>query len=341
MESLIIDKWNQYLELFPTDRRDTYYFEEYAKLYDSEESKALCAVCIDKDKCLMMPFIRKKIDSNHFDFETPYGYGGPLSNCDDEIWIDKALQNMSNLFLNNGYICGFIRFHPLLNNAFYCKKHINVLYDRQTVAIDTSKNEEDIWMYQISSKNRNMIRKAAKNGLVYNAEFNYDSISQFVDLYNSTMNRLGADSFYYFDDMYYKDFVKMFSNRAFLGTIAKDDKIICSALFMFSGRYGHYHLEGSDYAYSSLAANNLLLWESAKVMKNLGVKEFHLGGGYDSAPDNSLLKFKKSFSKNFKDFYIGKWVFDNEYYEKLKNEWMLNNPDKVGKYEKLLLCYRY
>ena len=73
----------------------------------------------------------------------------------------------------------------------------------------------------------------------------------------------------------------------------------------------------------------------------MGIKEFHLGGGYNSEPDNSLLKFKKSFSGNMKKFYIGKWIFNQKKYDELKQGWAIRNPEKIEKFGKLLLCYRY
>ena len=126
-----------------------------------------------------------------------------------------------------------------------------------------------------------------------------------------------------------------------MGKVRKEGKLICAALFMYSKDYGHYHLEGSDYACSKLAANNLLLWETAIEFHKLGVKEFHLGGGYNSEPDNSLFKFKKSFSGNLRDFCIGKMIFNQEIYDEMKNKWQQNNPGKMTEYGNLLLCYRY
>lgn len=340
MKTIITDKWNEYLNEFEECQKDVYFSEEYVKLYETTESKALCAVCIEDDKVLLLPFLRKEIEG-YYDFETAYGYGGPIANTDDQSWIDIALENMQSCFEKENYICGFVRFHSLLDNAEKCRKYIDVLFDRTTVAINTIESEDEIWANQIISKNRNMIRKAEKNELVYEAEYGFESLPEFIKLYNSTMQRLEAEEFYFFDEKYYQSFVNNFKNKAFLGTVKKDGELICAALFMYSQDYGHYHLEGSNSEYSKLAANNLLLWKTALEFHKLGVKEFHLGGGYNGEPDNSLLKFKKAFSNNTKEFYIGKWIFNNTKYNEVKSEWAKKNPDKVEKFGKLLLCYRY
>lgn len=340
MLSYITNKWNEYLEKFEDSSKDIYYFEEYVKLYEDEEGIALCAVCVEENNILLMPYIRKTI-GDYYDFETAYGYGGPIANTHDNTWINKALDEMTSLFRKEKYLCGFVRFHPLLNNALNCKEHLTLLFDRNTIAINTEESEDSMWTNQIVSKNRNMIRKAEKNNLVYKAEYDFASLEDFVKLYNLTMERLDAEDFYFFNNDYYEKFKKDFSDKAFLGTVRKDDELICGALFMYTKDYGHYHLEGSNHEYSKLAANNLLLWKTAVELNKLGIKEFHLGGGYNSEPDNSLLKFKKSFSNNIKDFYIGKWIFDEDKYCEVKGKWAKENPDKVDKFGNLLLCYRY
>lgn len=340
MRTIITKKWNYFLEKFSEASKDIYFTEEYVKLYESVDGQAYCAVCEDDGNILLFPYIRKSI-GEFYDFETAYGYGGPIANTTDKEWIDVALSEMQELFSKEMYVCGFIRFHPLINNVEICRSHFPVLFDRNTVVINTEETEAEIWKNQIISKNRNMIRKAERNDLVYSAEYDFASLDEFVKLYNATMERLNAEEFYFFDGQYYKNFSKHFSGRAFLGTVKKENELICAALFMYSPEYGHYHLEGSNHAFSNMAANNFLLWKAALEFHKLGVREFHLGGGYNSSPNNTLLKFKKSFSNNLKDFYIGKWIFNKDKYDELKREWQETNPEKYEKFGKLLLCYRY
>lgn len=349
MKCEIRDEWDELLASFPDDKQDIYFKKKYLSLYETEKNKALCAVCIDDDNVMLMPFIRGEIN-DYYDFETAYGYGGPVANIDDEIWCHDAFDKIHAFLGENNYVCGFTRSHPLFSNERLLKESdgvgdntgsVQLLYDRQTVAIDTSQNLEDIWQNQISSKNRNMIRKAEKNQLEYRAEYDFASYEEFIAIYKKTMERLEADDFYYFDDSYFEKMRNNLSDCSFLGTVRKDGKLICAAIFMYSKKYGHYHLEGSDWNYSSLGANNYLLWKTACEMHNLGIKEFHLGGGTSSAQDDSLFKFKKAFSKNLKSFYIGKEIFNVPVYEEICNNWEQNNAEKIPAYGNRLLKYRY
>ena len=218
MDCRIQDQWEEYLKKIPDKDRDVYYLESYVKLYEDFEDKALCMVCEDGDNILIMPFIRKSV-GEYFDFEIPYGYGGPITNTKDFDWIGRAMDKSHELLRKQRYVCGFIRFHPLLNNDELCNydgSYIKVIYDRDTVMIDTSMNPDNIWVHQISSKNRNMIRKAERNGLVFEAEYDCKSLNEFKILYNATMRRLNADEFYFFDDLYYEELVNGLKEKIFL-----------------------------------------------------------------------------------------------------------------------------
>lgn len=336
----ITDKWNDKLLQFSETQKDIYFSESYVKLATEKNETPLCIVCSEDENIMLLPFLRGEF-KEFFDFETPYGYGGPISNSNDKEWNEKALNEIINYFASQNYLAGFLRFHPLLNNAELCRNSFAVIDDRKTIAIDTSATEEEIWMNQISSKNRNMIRKAEKNGLTFERDNEFKHIDEFKKLYNSTMSRLDADDFYFFGDEYYKKFIETFTGKGFLGCIKKDNEIISAALFMYENTWGHYHLAGSNREYSSLGANNLLLWKVACEMHKEGVNEFHLGGGTNGDEDNSLFKFKHSFSSNEKQFSIGKIVFNKDAYEDICSEWAKNNPEKAEKYKHHLLKYRY
>ena len=340
MRVIISEKWNQYLKKFSDGMIDIYFREEYVRLYENEKDQAFCVICESENELTLMPFLRRRI-GQYYDFETAYGYGGPIFNTDSMEWIEKSLEAIKDYFCSNGYLCGFIRFHPLIKNAEMCKKTIDVLTDRKTIKIELQHSVEDIWTGQITSKNRNMIRKAEKNGLVYRAEYEYTSLHEFMDLYNHTMHRLNAESFYYFTESYYQHFKNNIAGSGFLGIVSLEGRIIGAALFMICGEYGHYHLAGSDRSLSSLGINNYLIWNTALEMKKRGVLSFHLGGGNSSGDTDSLYRFKKAFGKSENDFCIGKWVFNEDAYRCVCMRWESDHPDLIPVFGDRLLKYRY
>lgn len=340
MKIEICEEWNSFLNQFPSEKKDIYYTEEYVKLYGNNKNKPMCIICSEGNNVLLMPFLRGHVDA-FYDYETPYGYGGPISNSEDKEWNTFAINEVNKYFKENGYLCGFVRFHPLLNNSNMCINDFTVIDDRNTIAINTNLCAEDMWKSEISSKNRNMIRKAEKKGLSFEADYELHFMDDFVKLYLDTMDRLNADEFYLFKREYFDNYLRNLFGKGFIGIVRYNSEIVGAALFMIEKPYGHYHLAGSNREYSSLGINNFLLWNAAKEMNKNGVMLFHLGGGTDGDSENSLFKFKSAFSKERFQFSIGKRIYDESAYEYICKQWAEDNPDKINKYKHILLKYRY
>jgi serine/alanine adding enzyme len=342
MEIKITNKWDHYLDYFSEEKRDIYFEEKYVKLYENDLEEAVCFVYNLVDDYFIFPFLRRQFiydNKIYYDFETPYGYGGPIANVTDENFIRNGLQSFYDYCQSNNYIAGFIRFHPLLNNTLGFEQIGTVINDRKTIAIDLQYTEDEIWLREIHTKNRNTIKKGIKTGLQFIEDIDFEYFIDFIRLYNDTMHKLGADDFYYFDESYYARFRENIKN-SFLGVVTYNNEVISAAIFFYSKDYGHYHLAGSNKEYLSLCPNNFLLWEAAKVLKNKDLKYFHLGGGTDSGEHNSLLEFKRKFSDNSFNFCIGKIIFNETIYQLLCCEWDERNQEKAQLFKSHLLKYK-
>lgn len=344
MQVDIVTRWNEFLNLFPAEMKDVYFTEEYVKLYESATERAECFVCREDDKVLLFPFLTRVFEfqgKQYKDFETAYGYGGPIYNNDDKEFIVSALRAFKSYCIESDYIAGFVRFHPLFQNQDGFESVGRVIADRKTVAIDLNQTMDDVWKNEIHSKNRNVIRKAEKAGCTFIVDDKYEHLREFVSLYDSTMDKLSADGFYYFDDVYYEN-LKCGITNSFLGCVQNSEgQIISAAIFMYSGPYGHYHLSGSDKSQLAISPNNFMLWNAAVELQKRGVKRFHLGGGTNGDEENSLFQFKHKFSKDTCQFCIGKLVFSQEIYETICSDWEAKNPDKAELYKHHLLKYKY
>ena len=182
--------------------------------------------------------------------------------------------------------------------------------------------------------------KGEKNGLEFIVDEEFAYLTEFEDLYNSTMDKLEADGFYYFDPSYYDQLKNTIQNR-FLGIVKHEEKVVAGAIFFYQLPYGHYHLAGSDKSALKLSPNNYLLWEAAKELTKRGVRHFHLGGGTDGSEDNSLYQYKRKFSKHEYQFALGNMIFNPSLYEDICAEWAAVNPEKAAKMKNILLKYKY
>lgn len=344
MKVEITTHWSSLLHTFPEERQDVYFTEEYVKLYENATEKAKCFVYRIGEKSMLFPFLAREFEfrgKRYIDFETAYGYGGPLCNCDDNNFRDEALAAFKNYCDENGYVAGFVRFHPLMSNQEGFESIGIVLPERKTVAIDLDHVIDDVWKNEIHSKNRNIIRKSEREGCIFIVDDNFEHLSDFVRLYEMTMDKLSASAFFYFDNTYYVNLKRGIPN-SFIGCVAnKEGQIISAAIFMYSGRWGHYHLSGSDKNQLALSPNNFMLWSAACELQKRGVKCFHLGGGTNSDGDNPLFLFKHRFSKGTRQFYLGKMIFNEDVYEFLCEDWEMKHPKLAEQNKNILLKYKY
>lgn len=328
-------EWNSVVDTLPADMQDIYFTAEYHALYERIlGSRAELFVYREEDMVGVYPYLKTEIKRDYldipfYDIETVYGYGGPLVSSDTEF-VSRFEQAFVEYCKESNIVAEFVRFHPILRNENIFKG-INVLHNRITVSVDLSVSEDDIWNNQLSSGNRNVIRKCIKNGLYVEKT---DDYRPFHIIYNETMQRVGAESFYYFDENMIRSMAEE-KNYTFL-VCKKDDEILAAAIFMGYGPYYHYHLSGSHRDAMKFNPNNLLLWEAIKYGKQQGHKIMHLGGGLSDSKEDNLYKFKAHFSKTCNDFFIGKRIHNNDVYEKLIDEW----KRKTGKQPVKLLQYK-
>lgn len=317
------NKWNDIVKSFSS--WDVYYLYEYAYsfelhgdgkpllVYFENNNERFCYVVMQKDIYKSNLFRDNVKPSQYFDWETPYGYGGPListtlSNKSQEIFL-KELTNYCN---EKCIVSQFIRFHPILNNYNTLPLVIETRFLRETIYIDTTDLEKIF--RNMDSKNRNMIRKAEKNHVsVQRREIT--ELEPFIEMYNETMLKNKANDYYIFDMKYFKS-LELLKDNACIFYAMLNSMPIAASIILYNSKYVHYHLSGSHTEYRKYSPNNLLLYEVAKWANKNGMKKFHLGGGMN--PDDSLFGFKKQFNKNgYLPFVVGRTIFDKEKYNEL------------------------
>lgn len=317
-------EWNDIVRSFRS--WDVYYLCEYAaslQLHGDGEPILLYFACGEERMCYVV--MRKDIADDPrfngllptgqlYDLETPYGYGGPLTDAPlssraQALFMDE----LRDYCVDNHIVTQFLRFHPLLDNHDAVCPMVDTRYLRDTIFIDTSAPE--LISSNMDSKNRNMVRKAQRSGVTVR-EASMEEYDAFLELYRQTMGKHNADEYYTFDTRYFDYLRDNLGRHTFLMYAELEGKPISAAIFFHTNDTMHYHLAGSDAAYRSLAAGNLLLYEAALWVAAHGIRKLHLGGGMSS--EDSLFGFKKQFNKNGRrEFWVGRSIFDPASYEEL------------------------
>ena len=339
------DKWNDFLRKLSSLRQDIYFTPAYYLLYQNYgDGEAQCFVFEKDGEIALYPFLKNPItplgyelDKEYYDIQGAYGYNGLVATTDDAVFISEFWEEFDAWCQDNDIIAEFMRFHPLLNNQSLASPKMKTIFSRRTVALDLNLSLDEIWTQQFSSKNRNMIRKAEKEGVTIVESDDYEI---FRNLYDSTMTNLNAEDYYFFPQSYYNEFKESFKKNSILYLALLDEKVIAGSMFMFSQDYAHYHLSARDRNYSKYAANNLILWHGIHKAKERGCKWFHFGGGTTGEENDSLLLFKQNFSKTKTDFWIGKRVHNQLIYNNIVEQWREMHPDSYEYNRVKLLGYR-
>lgn len=337
--------WKSLWAQLPVEQQDVYFTPEYYALYEQNgDGKACCFVYEEGGDIVLYPFLLNSInklgyglDGEYFDIQGAYGYNGIVTSSKDERFIARFYECFDLFCQEQHIVAEFSRFHPLLNNQVLASPKMQTFYSRKTVKLDLTLSEDDIWKTQFSSKNRNVIRKAEKDGVRIVESQDYEFFRQ---MYDQTMRNVDAEGFYFFPAEYYEKFKETFGDNLILCFAIYNGKPISGSMFMFSKDYAHYHLSGRDKNYYKIAANNAVLWYGIQKAKERGCKWFHFGGGTTGAADDLLLHFKQNFSKENGEFWIGKRVHNQTVYNSIISQWKERFPESYEANTVKLLGYR-
>lgn len=331
-------KWDDIVRSF--DNYDVYYLSGYVKAFmlhgDGEplllyyEGEGLRAIYVFMRRETSLPSV--------YDSITPYGYGGVLFDRTPSVATLAAfraeyVETMRRL----GIADNFVRYHPVLCNAETLRSCSEVADLGKTIAIDLE-SEEVIWN-NITAKNRNMIRKAERNGITIHHSKDLALLADFERIYNSTMRKDNAADYYYFPSEFYRSIHNdLHDNYEIFYALCGDVKVSMS-IILFANRQMHYHLSGSLAEYRQMAPSNLLLYKAALWGCGQGFRTFHLGGGLGAVAD-SLYRFKAAFNRQSDyTFSIGREIFDEQRYAELVDARAAADPD-FDKTSKFFPLYR-
>ncbi len=305
---------------------DVYYLSGYVKAFHMHGDGTPYLLYYESHmlKAIYVYMRRETSIEGEYDSITPYGYGGVLFEGDMSTDNKMAFWREYLEAMEEEHIVdNFVRYHPILKNADPMKSITEVIDLGKTVAFDLT-SPEVIWE-NIISKNRNMIRKAEKNGIEIFHGKDLALFQDFKRIYNATMDKDNAEEYYYFEDEFYESIHHDLHDNYEMFYAVLDGQIIAMSIMLFANKQMHYHLSGSMIEYRNLAPSNLLLYKAALWGCEQGYKTFHLGGGVGSGEDN-LYKFKAAFNRNSHcQFSIGKQIFNQDLYDELVLERMRIN----------------
>ena len=328
------NQWNAIVQSF--HQYDVYYLNEYVSafrytkdgdpflLYYQGDEMRLCFVIQQSDIADCPNFCGALENERFYDWSTPYGYGGPLTENLNREEIREFFHLLSDFCRAKNIVSLFIRFHPLLQNQKDFEGCCELYQVKKTVYMDLS----NIPMLEknLEARCRGAIQKARRNGVVIQADNSPESQRRFMELYMETMRRRDALDYYFFSEEFFCDFFTNMNSYYDIYNAVLEGETVSSAIILRCNGNLHYHLSAARREYLCYAPNNLLLYTVALRGAEEGYKNLHLGGGTEM--EDSLLLFKKSFNRHgLLDFYLGRCIFCKDAYEELLRLRCLSNPD--------------
>jgi GNAT acetyltransferase-like protein len=289
------------------DCMDSYLLASYVQASAAAEGGR--PTFLEHDGVVLACLVRE-IPGGGVDVATPYGYGGPVA-------VGASLGGFSAAYeawcAETGVVSTFVRFHPRFQNHRIEGAGIHV--ERLGPAIAWPLDGD--LLGGLHRTHRNKVRKAERAGVTVTAHEGPDEFGEFVALYEDTMRRACAGSFYFFGQEYWKHLLA--------GPVVRFDghlegELVVSTLCLGAGPWLYYHLSANSEDGRRSGASNLLLLEAARWARERGYDTFYLGGGVGVRED-SLLAFKEHFYRPGRlDLFLGKAVHDRERYLELSGE---------------------
>jgi hypothetical protein len=290
------------------------------------EGRAILLVIEEGEHFIALPYLLRPLSEvkglegvggSWLDATSVYGYVGPIASSISlpDSFLSRARGAMAGTMLDLGVVSCFSRLHPLIPQRHLLAGLGELVPAGLTVSLDLSTPPETQWS-QYRRDHRYGIGKARRTGLRAYHDEEWNFFDDFFRLYEETMQRVDASSYYFFERDYFLRLRDALGDKLNL-FVAEFEGNICSAsLLVQTGGIIQYHLSGSDPRYAKLAPSKVILDEARMWANSIGASRLHLGGGVGGRED-SLFQFKAGFSPSRHTFHLWKWVLMPEVYAQM------------------------
>ncbi len=184
----------------------------------------------------------------------------------------------------------------LFRKAGFRNAPVHMMHPEITWILDISRDEETL-LREMKKNHRNLIRRAAKDGVTVSRSVEQDALRTFYDIHMETVQRHG---FVPFSFDYIRHELECFKtdDRINIFNASYQGKVISSAIVVFYGNEAFYHHGASSSENARIPSSYLALWEAIREAKRRGLSKFNFYGIVENKPKHpwyGLSHFKKGF----------------------------------------------
>ena len=337
-------EWNNILNNFKAISPDIYYYPKYYKSWIIHEQAKPCCLYINVEGVdFIYPFLKKEINGfdlskSYIDIYTAYGYGGLLCSeiSPDSSIVLKVNQFIDEWCMDNNVLSEFIRENRISEIQGNYLRNIDHIQVRNNVYSDLTGKIEN----ELSKSRKRYLNISRRANLICSIHNEKKDIESFIKIYNTTMMKVNASKFYFFDTSYFFSLFEHMSDKIDLIMVWKENTLCAAALCFRSGNNYIYHLGASDPKEYAVKPNDFLFYNIMRIGQEMNFKYVSWGGGTGNSPDDSLFLFKSRFGKLQYPCHIGKKIHNPDVYHKICLIWEKRYPNLSKIYEGRLQKYQ-
>lgn len=253
----------------------------------------------------------------------PRGYPGPVVGSPtadiDETFVDRAVIALIETLRAHRIVTAFIRCHPLLSPRLEILSRWGGVQEHgESVSIDLARSAEQVWR-QMRDDHRHSISRARREGYGVRFDEDWGLLEEFVAVYATTMERVGAAGQWRLPRGYFVDLRTAAGPAVHLCVVEHHGELAAAAILTEVDGIVEYHLSGTATNHLHASPTKLLIEEASRWARERGNRVFHLAGSL--RPDDSLIQFKRGFSPLRHRVASWRLVADPEAYALLVDRW--------------------
>ena len=327
-------RWLDVLEHIPHDVHHLPpVLETMARSTTSGEISAFVAA--DGDDVFFMPLAIRRIPESDglVDAMSPQVFAGPLaggSGSHSADFVDKVVAAFRKDFGAQGGVSALVRLHPLLSpSEELFKPHGELARHVDSVTIDLTLSEDEQWQ-QIRSNHRRDIRKAIARGYTVRMENEWESLPEFFQTYNQSMERLAVEVHSRLDIEQLSDLRRALGDHGHLCVAEYRGDVVGGAIVTEIEGLVEYHIAGTADSHTRESPSKLVIQSVIEWARSRGNRILHLGG--TPLQNKSLLNFKLGFSSNTYPVHSLRVIADQDAYADLaaKRLEVIGAPEDPG-----------
>lgn len=296
-------RWQSLIDRLVPPYQDIMFTPAYARVQQSiGRGECYAAVYQWGDNFVLHPFVQEGVQLGSF-----YGGGGSISDmmgaADYRLWLYFDLE-FAEWRREHKIKSEYVRLHPLFTKQqrrMLREAPLKVEHLREAVVVDIDLSDEKL-LASFSRNRQRGVQDGVEAGVrVERAE----GIAAFAEVYRQSLLRLKAQDYWFYPNATWQAYKTELGDQHITILTAKAGSGVLWPHLMVLHAYGkaYAHFLGSD-PLSAPGINDQLYFEAMKYCRDVGCHQMFLGGGLTANPADSLLAYKKGYSKTLLNVYF-------------------------------------